>query len=314
MGPGATVTTCSGTTSTPRGSLNLSNFPSCISYTPSTNYVGRDTACIIICNNGVCDTTRIFINVTPALAYKRMDIKKTVDTVQLLPNGTFLVRFKIKAENLTIFRMDSVQIKDDLRQVFSTTNNFRVLDIQSNGTLIKNNLYDGSSVIDLVTNASFLNAKNSDSLYLSVIVSLDAPAGTYNNSAILQVKTPFGISQLFSNDPIVNPTNPSIRIPASFIIPRLSIKIPSGFSPNRDGIDDNFIITRPNGTRIVLQVLNRWGNTVYKNDDYKNDWDGRGPGNLFGEYLPVGTYYYLVIAIDKSGTQNKFAGPLTLVR
>ncbi len=40
-----------------------------------------------------------------------------------------------------------------------------------------------------------------------------------------------------------------------------------------------------------LQVLNRWGSEVYRNDNYLNDWDGT---TTSGQSLPAGTYYYLL--------------------
>ena len=43
----------------------------------------------------------------------------------------------------------------------------------------------------------------------------------------------------------------------------------------------------------ALTIYNRWGQTVYHADDYKNDWDGRNGNN--GQLLPAGTYYYVVV-------------------
>jgi gliding motility-associated-like protein len=38
-----------------------------------------------------------------------------------------------------------------------------------------------------------------------------------------------------------------------------------------------------------LLVFNRWGNEVYRSEDYQNDWEG----TAFGKDLPDGTYFYL---------------------
>jgi gliding motility-associated-like protein len=96
--------------------------------------------------------------------------------------------------------------------------------------------------------------------------------------------------------------------------PRFDLVIPGGFSPNRDGIDDKFNILKPSNTTIKLQIFNRWGNIVYQNNNYQNEWDGRGIGNMLGQDLPAGTYYYSVMAILPSGEVKKFAGPVTLIR
>jgi gliding motility-associated-like protein len=42
-------------------------------------------------------------------------------------------------------------------------------------------------------------------------------------------------------------------------------------------------------------VYNRWGNLVYKSDEYQNDWNGvASQGLRVGEGVPDGTYYYVV--------------------
>lgn len=68
--------------------------------------------------------------------------------------------------------------------------------------------------------------------------------------------------------------------------------IRNGFSPNNDGVNDNFIIENlvdfPN-TQVA--VYNRWGTRVYSSKDYKNDWKG----DFDGQPVPSGTYFYQVL-------------------
>lgn len=69
--------------------------------------------------------------------------------------------------------------------------------------------------------------------------------------------------------------------------------IPSGFTPNNDGVNDLFIIPVLSGSQqypdCELSILNRWGDIVYYAKPYLNNWDGR---NKAGDHLPDGTYYY----------------------
>jgi gliding motility-associated-like protein len=97
-------------------------------------------------------------------------------------------------------------------------------------------------------------------------------------------------------------------------IPDPGINIPGGFSPNLDGIDDAFIITAPPGSKVALKIYNRWQHKIYQSDDYLNDWRGEGPGSVFGNYVPMGTYYYVVSITLSGGEVKKFAGTLTLVK
>jgi gliding motility-associated-like protein len=66
--------------------------------------------------------------------------------------------------------------------------------------------------------------------------------------------------------------------------------VPQGFSPNGDGVNDLFEVTGamvfPNSS---LQLFDRWGVEVYRSAPYRNEWDGRGRGNVA---LPDGTYFY----------------------
>jgi gliding motility-associated-like protein len=98
-------------------------------------------------------------------------------------------------------------------------------------------------------------------------------------------------------------------------LPSVEIVIPGGFSPNGDGINDRFEIVRPTNTTISLQIFNRWGNAVYINSDYKNDWKGKGTGNFLGQDVPDGTYYYIVNATNKTTNQvRNYVGFITLKR
>ncbi len=68
--------------------------------------------------------------------------------------------------------------------------------------------------------------------------------------------------------------------------------IPSGLTPNQDNHNDKLVIKNADACKKVkIIVYNRWGNIVYQNDDYKNDWQGQGNG---GTLLPQGTYYILL--------------------
>jgi large repetitive protein len=70
-----------------------------------------------------------------------------------------------------------------------------------------------------------------------------------------------------------------------------TIVIFNGFSPNEDGNNDVFLIKNieyfPNST---LTVYNRWGNAVFTQEAYQNNWKG----TYEGAGLPDGTYFYVL--------------------
>ncbi|MGB2761552.1 MAG: gliding motility-associated C-terminal domain-containing protein, partial [Maribacter stanieri] len=68
--------------------------------------------------------------------------------------------------------------------------------------------------------------------------------------------------------------------------------IPDGFSPNADGRNDTFFIPNievifPNYT---LEILNRYGTTLFSGDKTNPAWDGRNGSST----APNGVYFYII--------------------
>lgn len=69
-------------------------------------------------------------------------------------------------------------------------------------------------------------------------------------------------------------------------------QVPNVITMNGDGINDTFIIKNVNDyDRVHLKIFNRWGNLVFEDEDYENDWQGH---NMNGKELTEGVYTYLV--------------------
>ncbi len=86
----------------------------------------------------------------------------------------------------------------------------------------------------------------------------------------------------------------------------------NGFSPNNDGVNDVFTIRNiesyPDNN---VLIYNRWGNRIFKKENYTNaeGWDG-----TFGEGLsPDGVYFYIV-KVKINDVEEVFSGPITLAR
>jgi len=54
--------------------------------------------------------------------------------------------------------------------------------------------------------------------------------------------------------------------------PTITLYVPEFLSPNGDGINDTFDLDTDPEDRVELKVYSRWGNLVYSNDDYQNDY------------------------------------------
>lgn len=68
-----------------------------------------------------------------------------------------------------------------------------------------------------------------------------------------------------------------------------AVILPNFISPNGDGKNDFYVIdSLPPNTKVTF--FNRWGNQLYSDENYQNDWNG----NYMGKLLPTGTYFVVV--------------------
>ena len=82
---------------------------------------------------------------------------------------------------------------------------------------------------------------------------------------------------------VVEPEDPvvlEIPIPNAYLIPNV-------FTPNGDGVNDVYQIKVQNSKQIDLVIINRWGNTVFKEKGLNPIWDG----SIRGENCTDGTYF-----------------------
>ncbi|MCL3782254.1 gliding motility-associated C-terminal domain-containing protein, partial [Prolixibacteraceae bacterium JC049] len=95
--------------------------------------------------------------------------------------------------------------------------------------------------------------------------------------------------------------------------------VPNAFSPNGDGINDNFVIegiTKDEFAVNTIEIYNRWGGKVFTASNYdnvNNVWDGRANvgGTIGTGELPTGTYYFV---LRISGEQSDYTGWIYLDR
>ena len=110
-----------------------------------------------------------------------------------------------------------------------------------------------------------------------------------------------GLNNFFTPRPIATPAaTTKYRLQANFegcineaevTIYVLDFDIPNGFTPNSDGINDDWELK---GLEVFpqyrLEVFNRWGSLLFSSDDVTKRWDGR----FDGQDVPSGTYYYVI--------------------
>ncbi len=90
-----------------------------------------------------------------------------------------------------------------------------------------------------------------------------------------------------------------------------NIFIPDAFTPNGDGKNDYFRITKGDDHTITeLRIYDRWGKAVYECYNTNGAWDG----TYQGVPLEVGTYYYYMVIHCRIGTDLYRKGSIALIR
>jgi gliding motility-associated-like protein len=242
-------------------------------------------------------------------------VKKHATTAVLQPDGTFKFKYTIFVRNTRPETLTGLVITEDLAKVFGSNMSFVVEAVTVSGNLQRNLGYDGQGSVNVTTSLSTVAGYASDSIQLFVKLQPKGYEGYVSNIASVDAVGKWGKVYRESIDTTVSGGRVTGNgLAAKVWIPKINLIIAGGFSPNNDGVDDKFIILRPWGTTVSLRIFNRWGQIVYQNPNYQNEWDGRGVGNMLGKLLPSGTYFYSVDSFDTSGKHQHFSGNVTMVR
>ncbi|MDR3651387.1 MAG: Ig-like domain-containing protein, partial [Paludibacter sp.] len=267
-------------------------------FTPAANYYGTvPTITYTVSDGSLTDTANVLITVLPL-----PEVYKSSSKPMMNNDGTFKWIYTIKLVNDTNHDIDSIQVEDNLDDVFKSKGcTYTVTSITASGKLVGNGLYNGSSYIGTLIDGGKLKANETDSIMIEVKVDTQGQTDSisvYNQADFTGIIYAAKVSILSDDVSIIGTQNPT-----KTVIPEANLFIPDAFSPNGDGFNDKFVIIHPAQMKIEFEVFNRWDNKVYSNKNYQNDWDGKGTNNFLGQDLPNGTYYCTYKAINsKNGT------------
>ncbi len=261
-----------------------------------------------------------------------LGIAKSVDTLASA-DGSYLLTYKVIVKNFGNTKLDSVQLTDDLDDVFSNKTQYVLMGVPTlndSSKLKINAKYDGDSVKTmLVANQSSLAAGKSDTLTFKVkVINNDLEAQTYLNTVIGTALSDSKLVSDKSNSGAIadknndgnpgndnEPTGITIK-PASQDTSAVSIVVFSGISPDGNGQNDVLVIkdkdnnvTLTEDDNISVYIYNRWGHLVFETENYfktypqgtdensPNGWDATSNTGVRVEkdkYVADGTYYYVI--------------------
>lgn len=88
------------------------------------------------------------------------------------------------------------------------------------------------------------------------------------------------------------------------------LQIPNVFTPNGDGLNDEFRVAYKSIIEFKAWVFNRWGRKVYYWTDPTKGWNG----NIGGKEATPGPYFYIVKAVGSDGKKYTRKGDINLLR
>lgn len=94
------------------------------------------------------------------------------------------------------------------------------------------------------------------------------------------------------------------------IFPPLYYYIANAFTPNGDGLNDEFIGKGIGVGEFSLAIYDRWGIEIFSTDNYREGWDGT---TKTGKKIPDGVYVYRVIIKGESGREIERIGHVTVL-
>ncbi len=90
------------------------------------------------------------------------------------------------------------------------------------------------------------------------------------------------------------------------------IYMPTSFTPNGDGINDEFWPVVSNVKSYEITVYDRWGRTVFHSASIDNPWLGNSSEGDY--FVPNGQYNYRLICTTEAGNAIERSGYITIVR
>ncbi len=194
-------------------------------------------------------------------------------------------KFYVSVEDYSAARLPGITTTQGIDRMW---NIYSSVPVQTTITLQHNISTDGAKFVDAsATIAKYLGSSNWD------LLSVTNPSTGVHVRTNVMVATDMAANGAFFTKHSVSGN---------------SLFVPNLFTPNGDGINETFEIRGLNlFAQNDLVIVNRWGNQVYKSDNYQNNWTGEG--------LNEGTYYY-VLRVKENATApwQVFKGYITLIR
>ena len=289
---------------------NLSICPSALPYSwNGSSYLSAGTYSKTLVNSVGCDSIATLV-----LSVKATTFSTT--TVSICPSGfpyswngsSYLSAGTYSKTLVNSLGCDSIATL--VLSVKATTSSTTTVNICPSGLPYS---WNGSSYLSAGTyTKTLVNAVGCDSI-ATLVLHLQAKSLSTTNISVCFSELPYswnGSSYLSAGTytkTLVNAVgcDSICKLVLNIIIDCEDILFPSAFSPNNDGLNDNFgaIGNLSQIKEFKLQIFNRWGQLVFSTNNPYERWDGKLKGSEkdTGDFVWVSSYLYINSRKQKKG-------------
>ncbi|MGE5317692.1 MAG: choice-of-anchor L domain-containing protein [Chloroflexota bacterium] len=94
------------------------------------------------------------------------------------------------------------------------------------------------------------------------------------------------------------------------ITPKYMLRVPTAFTPNGDGRNDDFRITGNGVKKFRITIYNNWGSLIFESQSIGLSWDGK----INGQPALPGLYVYHTYFMDDNDEESEQTGSFILIR
>jgi large repetitive protein len=234
----------------------------------------------------------------------------------LQPDLSIKYSYIINIRNMRPEKINKIEMKYDLIDIFNNHQmEASISSISTSGNLTLNNYYSGYTYKNILDTTSSIEGNATETVQINLVVKPNSFIGNIDNLVNLKANGKWGIIEKQSIDSILSSGRlTGAGLASSIKIAKMDFHVYPTFSPNNDGVNDTWVITRPYHSNVSIKVFNRWGSIVFEDSNYQNDWRGKGINNINGQDVPEGTYFYVVELKEMNGSKSNLSGSLTIVR
>jgi gliding motility-associated-like protein len=88
--------------------------------------------------------------------------------------------------------------------------------------------------------------------------------------------------------------------------------IPNSFTPNGDGLNDQFYPVASGIKKYSMEIFDRWGETIWSSSKDDDQWNGMAKNA--SQPIPQGVYVYKITITDAQNKEHDFMGYVNLIR